>query len=65
VTDRREERGLDPDGIVETWCPSCEQMVVVSTQFEGGVRHELCEQCGRTLGAGMAGSFEPAGHPDA
>lgn len=60
MTDRREDLGLDPDGVVETWCPSCKQMVAVSTRVTDGTRHESCEQCGHSFGSFVAGSFEPA-----
>lgn len=57
--DRREELGLDPEGLRQRHCPECQQLVPVRTHRDDyGTKQYSCGICGQCLGDEAAGSFE-------
>ena len=58
MIDRREELGLDPEGLRQRHCPTCGEMVEVHTVRDSdGTKHYSCPR-GHSLGAEAAGSFD-------
>jgi hypothetical protein len=64
VTDPREGHDLDPDGVMDKYCPSCKAMVAVRTRVTDGTRYETCSRCGHSFGPFVAGTFDPTSPPD-
>lgn len=59
MINRREEFGLDPEGLRQRHCPKCGTVVPVRTiRDPDGTKHYSCE-CRHSLGAEKAGSFDP------
>jgi predicted RNA-binding Zn-ribbon protein involved in translation (DUF1610 family) len=57
--DRREELGLDREGLMSHRCPSCGTLVDVRTERDAyATRQYFCSDCGTALGAEAKGSFE-------
>ena len=66
--DRREELGLDPNGLRSRACPTCGQMMEVRTERgSDGARRYFCSTCDAALGEEANGSFEAPlpDYPDA
>lgn len=62
--DRREELGLDPEGLMGRRCPSCGTLHDVRAERDAnGIRRYFCAKCDTPLGAEAKGSLE-APEPD-
>ena len=66
MVDRREELGLDSDGLSMRHCARCASLVEVRTYRDDlGSKHYSCAQCGSELGIEAAGSFDAPEPSDA
>jgi transcription elongation factor Elf1 len=65
MTDRRSDLGLDPDGLRQKRCLNCGMVEVRTVREADGTKRYSCSQCGASLGAEAAGSFDPPDYPDA
>ena len=65
MTDRREELGLDPEGLRAKRCLSCEEITDVETVTDdSGNQLHFCSVCRRPVGAQAPGSFAEPGPID-
>jgi hypothetical protein len=66
--DRREELGLDPEGLRQKYCPLCAELRPVHTQRDAdGTKRYFCAKCQTLLCEEAADSFKKPdpGFPDA